>query len=135
MLRARVRVNSRAPIPRRNNVWGAITGYYVDANNVQHGFLRARNGAITGFDAPDAGTGAGQGTNAVCLNEAGVITGFYYDASSVLHGFVRFRDGAITTFDGPDAILTVGYSINAAGAITGHYRDPSTTSHGFVLVP
>jgi hypothetical protein len=95
--------------------------------------VRASDGTMTTFDAPGAGTGAGQGTNAVCINEAKVITGFYLDANTMFHGFVRFGDGAIATFDGPNAILTVGYSINAAGAITGHYRDASTTSHGFVL--
>jgi hypothetical protein len=30
--------------------------------NVAHGFVRAPNGVITTFDAPGAGTGAGQGT-------------------------------------------------------------------------
>jgi hypothetical protein len=114
---------------------GAIAGGYLDANSAYHGFVRSPDGKITTFDAPGAGTGAGQGTDAVSINPAGVIAGFYIDASSVDHGFVRFPDGAIATFDGPDAILTVGYAINAAGAITGHYRDPTTISHGFVLVP
>ena len=41
---------------------GAIAGWYIDANDVAHGFLRARGGTITTFDAPGAGTGAGQGT-------------------------------------------------------------------------
>jgi hypothetical protein len=41
---------------------GAVTGNYADASNVNHGYVRAPNGAITTFDAPGAGTAPGQGT-------------------------------------------------------------------------
>jgi hypothetical protein len=34
------------------NPAGTITGFYVDTNTVYHGFLRARDGTITTFDAP-----------------------------------------------------------------------------------
>ncbi|MGA2072901.1 MAG: hypothetical protein ABSH52_05290 [Terriglobia bacterium] len=71
------------------NPAGVITGYYVDASNVAHGFLRARDGAFITFDAPDAGADYNGGTFAVGINPAGVITGFYYDADFVSHGFVR----------------------------------------------
>src|ERR1700728_97662 len=33
------------------NNWGAVTGSYVDANNVYHGFLRTREGSFTTFEA------------------------------------------------------------------------------------
>jgi hypothetical protein len=36
---------------------GAITGYYIDASNVSHGFLRTSRGAFIAFDAPGAGAG------------------------------------------------------------------------------
>jgi len=71
------------------NPAGVITGYYVDASNVAHGYLRARDGAFTTFDAPDAATDYNGGTFAVSINPADVITGFYYDADFVPHGFVR----------------------------------------------
>src|ERR1043166_3634106 len=48
--------------PQLINPNGAITGYYVDSAFVRHGFLRDRNGVITTFDAPGAGTGVNQGT-------------------------------------------------------------------------
>ena len=32
------------------NLTKAITGYYYDVSGVQHGFLRARDGAFTTFD-------------------------------------------------------------------------------------
>ena len=36
------------------NDLGAITGYYLDANNVYHGFVRSPEGKFTTFDAPGA---------------------------------------------------------------------------------
>jgi hypothetical protein len=71
------------------NPKGTITGGYVDANNVNHGFVRAPDGTITTFDVPDAGTGAGQGTSPLGINAEGAITGYYIDASNVGHGFLR----------------------------------------------
>jgi hypothetical protein len=76
-------------IPEGINNQGAITGQYIDASGVNHGFLRALNGTITTFDAPDAGTGSGQGTIPSSPNPAGAITGFYIDANGVNHGFLR----------------------------------------------
>ena len=71
------------------NPAGAITGMYADSNNVMHGFLRAKHGAITTFDVPGAGTEAGQGTFPLDNNPGEMITGVYIDASSVYHGFLR----------------------------------------------
>jgi hypothetical protein len=53
-------------IPSGMNPWNAITGWYIDANNVNHGFVRSPNGSFTTFDP--------QGsiyTNAYGLNEGG----------------------------------------------------------------
>jgi hypothetical protein len=33
---------------------GTITGYFLDANNVFHGFVRSPEGKFTSFDAPGA---------------------------------------------------------------------------------
>lgn len=71
------------------NPRGTITGWYVDANNVNHGFLRAREGTITEFNVPGAGTGAGQGTLAFDIDPRGPITGYYVDAKNAIHGFLR----------------------------------------------
>ena len=71
------------------NPQGTITGNYIDASNVSHGFVRAPNGTLTTFDAPGAGTGAFQGTVANSNNPAGAITGYYTDANDVIHGFLR----------------------------------------------
>jgi hypothetical protein len=71
------------------NELGAITGYYVDANNVSHGYVRAPNGAITTFNVKGAGTGSGQGTFTDASNQWCEITGWYIDANGVYHGFLR----------------------------------------------
>ena len=104
--------------------------------------MRARDGAITTFDAPGAGTGFLQGTVANNINPAGVIAGWYQDASNVTHGFVRAPNGAITKFDAPGAGTAPGQGtstaqncLNPAGAIAGTYADASNVTHGFVRAP
>src|SRR5262249_48564925 len=87
--------------PNLINPDGAITGYYVDAAGVRHGFLRDKFGVITTFDAPGAGTGADQGTQSFAISPGGETTGFYFDATSAVHGFLRDANGLITTFDLP----------------------------------
>src|SRR3984893_552966 len=68
------------------NAEGDVTGDYLDANAVTHGFVRDhRHGAITTFDAP----GTAGGTEPISNNAANAITGYYLDASGVGHGFLR----------------------------------------------
>jgi len=85
----------------------------------------AQSGAATiiTFDAPDAGTGSGQGTLSRKINEAGLIAGQYIDASGVIHSYLRTADGAITEFDPPGAAISESLSINSAGTVGGLYRD------------
>src|SRR6266481_1203338 len=42
--------------PAGINPAGAITGFYVDASSVQHGFVRSSQGTFTTFDVQSAGT-------------------------------------------------------------------------------
>jgi len=67
----------------------AITGWYIDGNNANHGFVRGSHGRFTTIDAPGAGTGAGQGTLVADITPAGDMAGFYVDANNVAHGFLR----------------------------------------------
>jgi hypothetical protein len=90
---------------------------------------------ITTFDAPGAGTGAGQGTLPFGINPAGTVLGYYIDAGDAAHGFLRTPNGAITTFDPPGAGTGPGqgtnaFSITPAGAIAGRYSDASSVFHG-----
>jgi hypothetical protein len=120
------------------NTEGAITGYYTDAGNLNHGFVRAHNGTITMFDVSGAGTGPGQGTFALSINPNGAITGEYADSSDVNHGFLRDRNGTITSpIDAPGAGTgafqgTFPQGINPEGAITGFSVDSSNVFHGFL---
>lgn len=121
----------------------AIAGWYVDANFVNHGFVRAPDGAITPFDAPGAGTvplcppGGCEGTQAFAINSRDVIAGTYIDSSGVSHGFLRDPDGAFTTFDVPGAGTgsgqgTVAANINPSATSSGFYMDAGNVVHGFV---
>jgi len=126
------------------NAEGAVTGQFVSADDVTHGFVRALDGRITEFDVPGAGTDGsqGQGTYAEANNDAGVVTGQYYDSNDVSHGFVRAPDGKFTYFDAPGAGAdaasyegTIPLAINAAGGITGAYIDSNWVLHGFLRLP
>jgi hypothetical protein len=66
----------------------AITGSFNDGFTINHGFLRARDGTVTTFDAPCAGTGFNQGTAPLGINPAGVIMGLYINANYGHHGFL-----------------------------------------------
>jgi hypothetical protein len=120
--------------PAGINPAGAITGFYVDASSVQHGFVRAPSGAITEFDP----TGSIL-TNPNAIDETGAITGFYFDANFVGHGFLRTPDGTITSFDAPGADRTpgsgngtFGVSLIPNGEVEGVYVDANGVLHGFV---
>jgi hypothetical protein len=121
--------------PASINSAGAITGSYVDANFLGHGFLRAKDGTLSTFDVPGAVL---IGTAPSSINSAGEITGSYYEASFVGHGFLRAANGTLVTFDAPSAGTTGDFpgtyavSINREGAIVGMYTDTKSVPHGFV---
>jgi hypothetical protein len=67
----------------RINDAGQITGVYIDANFVYHGYLRSSDGKISTVDPvgtiytfPDG------------INDLGSVTGYYIDANGVYHGFL-----------------------------------------------
>src|SRR6266576_2855019 len=100
---------------------------------------------ITTFDAPGAGTAAGQGTIAFAINLSGAIAGFTRDANHARHGFLRASDGTFTIFDDPNAGScsascgnigngqgTRAFAINPSGQIVGSYTDNIGRCHGYV---
>ena len=118
--------------PMGINPAGAITGFYIDASSVQHGFVRAPNGIITEFDP----TGS-IFTNPNAIDQTGAITGFYFDANFVGHGFLRSNQGTFISYDAPGAGTGAGQgtlpeSNNTLGAITGQYIDGNFVNHGFL---
>jgi hypothetical protein len=122
------------------NSAGVITGLTRDSRNAFHGYLRARDGTFTTFDAQGAGRGQFQGTLGQSINSKGVIAGNYVDHSYVWHCFVRAADGTISSFDAPGAGTGPGQGtfvsnadyLNEAGATVGWYIDTSNVYHGFV---
>jgi hypothetical protein len=120
--------------PAGLNPAGAITGFYVDASSVQHGFVRAPGGKIAEFDPSGSIF-----TNPNAINEPGEITGFYFDSNFVGHGFLRTPDGTITSFDAPGADSTpgsgngtFGVSLTPSGEIEGIFVDANGVLRGFV---
>jgi hypothetical protein len=93
--------------------------------------LAAQTSAFVSFDAPDGGTGSGQGTRPTAINQNGVIGGFYIDQGGLLHGFVRHANGQITEFDAPIFSSTTVTGINRSGQIVG-YGSIISSLHGFL---
>jgi hypothetical protein len=116
------------------NNWGAITGYYLDANNVFHGFVRSPEGRFTSFEAPGADLTPGNfnGTSPNAINDAGAITGVYYDVNNMAHGFLRSPEGGMTTFDPPGSMATIPIALNLESAIVGYYVNEASVFEAFL---
>jgi hypothetical protein len=122
---------------------------------MQHGFVRTRDGDLTSFDVPGAGTGRFQGTGGPdCfdyiaaisadsgISPSGPITGAYFQPiqgnpfGGNWRGFLRARDGSFATFDAatypPCCIWTFAIAINPAEVIVGFQNDGHSVNHGFL---
>ena len=132
---------------------GEIVGYYRDANNFGHAFLRTPDGKITTFDAPlsapneyfDQGSQT-QGSGSQSVNSEGDIIGWTIDMYGVWHGFLRTPKGEMSTFDAPGASTapgggtnwgwgTIPQNINDLGEIVGQFTDAMDVFHGFLRAP
>jgi hypothetical protein len=118
------------------NADGEIAGDYSDSNNLSHGFVRAPDGMITSFDAP-------QGSDELIvrrINKHGSIVGYYFDANGVVHGLLRSAHGAVKTIDVPgagtgDGQGTYALGINDSREIAGFFIDSRGSFHGFLKFP
>jgi len=126
-------------LPQAINDEGTVTGVYTDSQIVPHGFIRARDGRVTTFDAPGAELGANldAGTVPNSINDFDAIAGQYQDSNLVFHAFIRQPWGTFTTFDVAGAAQISGggtqaVSINNSGETAGIYVDASYAAHGFV---
>ncbi|HXY01240.1 MAG TPA: hypothetical protein VEI54_09990, partial [Candidatus Limnocylindrales bacterium] len=116
---------------------GAVTGWYIDSNNVYHGFIRTPDGVITKVDAPGALNAPGLGTIPEGMNWEGVTTGYYTDSNGVYHAYLRSPDGAFANVDVPTAGTgqgqgTIPCSINARGTVLGVFIDANNNGHYFL---
>lgn len=130
--------------PQGINDLGEVSGYYVDANFVFHGFVRSPDGHITSFDVRTTCTEtpnppadcAFEGTFPANVNVVGRVGGTYYGEDGNPHGFWRDANGTITRFDYPGAnYFTQPNAINDAGQITGIVYDPNLVVHGLLVTP
>jgi len=107
------------------NKHSVITGSYVDASGVEHGFFGPLNGTYTTFDYG----GTSIGTEPRALNDDSDITGFAADPSfAVGTEFLREADGTVLTFAKDGAPLDgVAQGITKKRETsTGDYIDPNT---------
>lgn len=117
--------------PTSINAEGEITGWYLDSNETDHGFVRAGDGTITTFDVSKDNCG----TVAWSINRKGVITGTFSDRHCTWRGFLRKPDGKFVTFNIGGATDVEPLSINDGNAVTGSYNVCSNgclQEHGFV---
>jgi hypothetical protein len=129
--------------PQGINDLGEVSGQYVDANSVVHGFVRSASGSITSFDVPTTCTVAAppadcafEGTWAGGINLVGTVVGVYFGEDGVPHGFWRAANGSITTFDVQRrGYLTDPISLNDFGQITGIAFDARFVTHGLLVTP
>ena len=117
-------VSCRSMVPTRRTKARAL---YLGLCALSMAVAASAGTRIITFDAPGAGTMAGQGTGcfagtdcSVLINNFGAITGYYLDANNVYHGFVRSPDGKFTSFEAPGADTT-------PDDFNGTYLTPSTT--------
>ncbi len=126
--------SGQGTVASRVNDRGNIIGYFIDAKNVEHGFLRDKLGTFLAFDVPGSG-----GTVPESLNDSGEITGTYNDPPNVVnnsrvhsyssgaeHGFLRDANGTITVCDLPLAGNTPWegahpQTVTNDGAVVGWY--------------
>ena len=117
--------------------FGDIAGGVIDSNDHNIAFIRHVNdGSYDEFEAPNAGSGAGQGSFAVEVDENGRTYGQVIDGNDVMHGFIRNKQGKFTIVDAPDAGTgpgqgTVQVEHCEAGWCVGEYIDSNDVNHGF----
>jgi probable HAF family extracellular repeat protein len=86
---------------------GVIVGAYLDAGDVQHGFMR-RGKQVTTLDDPN-----GSKTYCMAINGKGAIVGFYM-LSGLEQAFL-YENGTFTDIGPPGALLSIAYGINDKG--------------------
>jgi probable HAF family extracellular repeat protein len=108
---------------------GISLGYYSDADDVGHAYLRSPDGSHTSL--PDAIPGAFD-TDATGINNLGTIVGTVIDASGKTRGYIR-RDGQTEIYDYPGAVRTRLGGVNDRGQVVGFFTGSDGRSHGFML--
>ena len=119
-------------IPVALNNAGQISGTYVDASGITHGFLYSGS-TYTTIDDPLAGT---FGTAVRAINDTGQIVGYYITNGTITdgHSFL-YRGSTYTALDIPgarDGSATFAFGLNNAGNVVGYYVNSQQDSYGFL---
>jgi len=131
-------LGANSTLPLAINGGGEVAGWYGDADNAIHGFVRDAKGNYTSVDDPDAVSGKpDSGTFVTAIDNSGTVAGHYGDSAGVVHGFVLDQFGSFTNFDAPDAGTCIGcgtisLTIDDLGEVTGYYVDNSPVAHAFL---
>lgn len=112
---------------RSINANGFVTGVWIDAAQVGHGFVRDAGGTVTEFDVPGSTRTDGRG-----INDLGTVVGFYIAADDNEHSFVRDSGGGITVFDPAGAVGSDASGVNKRGVVAGAWIDQVGATHGYV---
>ncbi len=112
------------------NNTGEVCGFFIDAGQVNHGWL-LNGGVFLQLDYPNSTF-----TQALGLNNHGQVVGAYMDASGLTHGFLyTISSGQYANIDDPNGVgATIVNGINDRGAIVGFYGNAPVNS-GFVGTP
>jgi uncharacterized membrane protein len=109
---------------------GVICGFFIDANNVNHGYL-LNHGVFMPLDFPGSTF-----TQALGLNNRGQVVGSYIDGGGQMHGFVYAIGTAnFASIDEPNGVgTTLVNGINDLGTLVGFYGTAPINT-GFVATP
>ena len=110
------------------NPRGDIIGFYLAADNNDHGFLY-NGGHYTAINYPGAAVTLVNGVN--CQDN--MVGEFGVTAASLHRGFQLSAEGVFTPIDFPGAVYTSAIGINARGDMAGIYNFSDNVSHGFLL--
>ncbi len=115
--------------PLAINRSGMIVGYFIDGSGMEHGFIRAADGAFTTVDVPGA-----MGTQITTVNSLGLAAGFYFLATTT-PGFLRYRNGAIGLLNDPGTSYTTPAAMNDKGQVAGDLGLSGGATRGFIWSP
>ena len=111
-----------------------VSGFYVDAQNVTHGFevnyKDPHKAKLITIDFPGATS-----TQVLGINNKGQLSGVYTDSANHSHGFVD-TNGHFQSIDAPLGLGTTTVNgINDKGQVAGFFVDGVGNTQGFVASP
>ena len=115
-----------------NNL-GDTTGFWVDANGTNHGFVEW-NGVFESFNNPKTPAMKGSVNQLLGINNNGVAVGFYNDAKGNAHAYeVNQATSVYTAITIPGAVSATATGINNNGDIVGFATDASKVTSSWLL--